>query len=202
MGLEFAYAPLFRVHVVAPAADVLDEAQRDVLVGDEEERGGLAFDGDSLRAEVGKCLLEGEFRLREGIGIEVLDHRQGVLRRHGLAALLADSHTVTDADELGGEVLNQLFVFQRVSGNEAVLLPHHPAFRMAEPAAEHVLLLDGLGGGLLARLLALGHAERIDALAVLAESADIQPFAAGLVRIEMVSRAPLGDTPRGVVADV
>ena len=131
MELEFAYAPLFRVHIVAPVADVLHEAQRHVLVGDEKESGGLAYCGYSLRAQKRKCLLKRKFYLREGIGFEVLNHRQRVLRRYGFSALFTDTDAITDADELRGEVLNQLFVFQRVSGNESVLLAPRPAVRVA-----------------------------------------------------------------------
>ena len=105
-GLLVADAPLVGVEVVQAVAYVLREAERDILVGQEQDAQRCVWQHEGGGAQVVECLLACEFHLWECLASEVFRHAETVLRCNTLAALLAQAEARGDTSEMGGEILN------------------------------------------------------------------------------------------------
>ncbi len=99
-GLEDA--PVFGVEVVGAVADVFDEAEGDVAVGDENIASGrVGEDGrvECIFVEVAEGFGEGEFDGGEGVGSEASPHGKGMCGNEVAAFDFGDINSGADYAE-------------------------------------------------------------------------------------------------------
>ena len=119
-----------------------------------------------------------------------------MLRSNTFAAFLAQTETGGDTGQLGGEPIDELFVFERISGCETVRVTDSPVVRVLEPRAHHRHVFGVRHGVFFLRRFDL---RGIKQFVVLTQRAEIESFAFGLMRIEMIARRALDDAPRRVI---
>ena len=174
---------------------ILYEAEGHILIGKQEHTCSRIRQRERLAAEIGECLLKGEFNAIKRFRIEILEHGQSMLRNNGLSAQFTNTEARADADKLRIEELDELFVFGRICYHKTVLLANNPLVGMLEPTAHDILKLHGFRDG----VLLFWDAERTRSYACFAEGTEVEAFSFGLVWVEVIAGLPFGNSPRWVV---
>ena len=186
------YTPFVRVKVVLAVPDVFREAEGDTLISQKEQTEGDIGKIQRFGAEICQGLFAGQSNRGEGFLTEVFRHTQAMLRRDTFAAFLAQTETGGDTGQLGREPIDDLFVFERIGGREAVGVTDSPVVRVLEPRAHHRQVLGVWHGVFFLRRFDL---RGIKHFVVLTQRAEIESLAFGLMRIEMIARRALDDAP-------